>query len=178
MKHGYSSHPLYTKFNQMKQRCYNKKSPLYPTYGGRGIVICDEWLNDVRKFIEWGIANGYDEGHCSINRIDPKKGYSPENCNFMTISQNSSYHPYSGKQDNMFRCGQTIYCKNEKVAQMVREYARTLNRESECGGRDEYNKFDNRIAAKAIADSAVIKASTDSLKDMLARNPLFQEKNN
>lgn len=74
----------------MKQRCYNKNNHKYPQYGGRGIKICDEWLNDVTKFYEWSIKNGYKED-LSIDRIDNDKGYSPENCRWeskLTQSRN------------------------------------------------------------------------------------------
>lgn len=68
----------------MKGRCYNPNNPEYHLYGGRGITICDEWLNDCSKFYKWAYENGYDENakkfSLSIDRIDVNKGYSPDNC--------------------------------------------------------------------------------------------------
>lgn len=46
-------------FSHMKQRCYNKKSNVFKHYGGRGIKICDEWLNNSKKFYDWALSNGY-----------------------------------------------------------------------------------------------------------------------
>lgn len=86
-KHGYTTtdksyHPLYIKFRGMKQRCYDKNFKYYECYGGRGIKICEEWIDSPEKFIEWGLENGYKEG-LTIERINNDEGYSPKNCCFI-----------------------------------------------------------------------------------------------
>lgn len=85
-------------FRQMKTRCYNKNNPSYPRYGKKGIKICDEWMNDRRTFVEWALSHGYKEG-LTIDRIDPDKGYSPDNCQWLTRSENS----HKKKLDNQIR---------------------------------------------------------------------------
>ena len=50
LKHGMSTHPLYKTWSSMLHRCNEKDSRAYPDYGGRGISVCDRWL-DINKFI-------------------------------------------------------------------------------------------------------------------------------
>lgn len=86
-KHGYSYSPLYTVLNSMKDRCYKTNCSCYPNYGGRGIKICQEWLDSVEAFIKWGESNGYSKG-LQIDRKDNDGDYSPENCRFVTRQKN------------------------------------------------------------------------------------------
>lgn len=65
----------------MKQRCYDQNTRTYPRYGGRGILVCDEWKNDFLCFLR-------DMGPCpsvgySLDRVDNEKGYSPQNCRWI-----------------------------------------------------------------------------------------------
>lgn len=82
---------LYKIFQGMKDRCYNVNSSHYKTYGAKGIEICPEWLENggVQNFISWSLDNGYDD-NLSLDRIDNNKGYSPDNCQWVTPSFNSS----------------------------------------------------------------------------------------
>lgn len=84
--HGMSKTIIYHKWVGMKDRCYNKKSKQYNDYGGRGITVCADWLNDFLSFYKWSIENGYKIG-LSIDRIDVNKGYSPDNCRWITMPE-------------------------------------------------------------------------------------------
>jgi hypothetical protein len=86
--HGYRDHPLYDIWCHMKDRCLNSKNPAYHNYGGRGITVCDEWVSDVKCFIDWCLNNGWESG-LEIDREDNDKGYSPINCRIVTSAVNS-----------------------------------------------------------------------------------------
>ena len=70
------------------QRCTNPNNSDYPDYGGRGITLCDRWL-DNRNFIEdVSKLPGYRNIKLQLDRQENDKGYSPENCHLVTAKQN------------------------------------------------------------------------------------------
>lgn len=73
----------------MKQRCCNPNRPNYRYYGGRGITICDEWLNSFQAFSTWSMDNGYQEG-LSIDRIDYNGNYEPSNCRWVSMKEQAA----------------------------------------------------------------------------------------
>jgi hypothetical protein len=81
-----SSSRLYQTWQNMKSRCYYKKDRKYKNYGGRGITICDKWLNNFEAFRDWALSNGYTD-NLTLDRINPDGNYCPENCRFITIQE-------------------------------------------------------------------------------------------
>jgi len=85
--HGLRKSRLYRIYNDMKSRCYNTNVESYESYGNRGILICNEWLNSDNGFItfyNWANENGYSD-KLSIDRIDVNDNYESNNCRWTTM---------------------------------------------------------------------------------------------
>lgn len=70
----------------MMTRCYNSASEFFKYYGGRGIVVCEEWHN-VSIFIGWCELQPFENGMTLDRHPDNDGNYSPENCRFATPKQ-------------------------------------------------------------------------------------------
>lgn len=86
-RHGDHKARLYGILSNIKARCNNPNNPKYEYYGGRGIKVCDEWMNSYILFRDWAIYNGYSDS-LEIDRIENDLGYSPSNCRWVTSSTN------------------------------------------------------------------------------------------
>lgn len=78
----------YGSYKGMIERCYRKKAHNYPFYGGRGIVVCEEW-KDIEKFENWVNISGYKKG-LSLDRIDVNGNYEPDNCRWATPEEQAN----------------------------------------------------------------------------------------
>jgi hypothetical protein len=85
--HGQTLTKEYRIWTHMKTRCYNQNQKYYNRYGGRGIAVCDRWLNSFENFL--ADMGECPEG-CSIDRIDNDKNYCPENCRWATSTQQNN----------------------------------------------------------------------------------------
>jgi hypothetical protein len=91
LKHGRNKRgkkmPEYISWQAMKRRCYNEKNDNYRYYGGRGIKVCDNWINSFTNFFEdmGERPKGY-----TLDRIDPYGNYEPSNCRWATYKQQSN----------------------------------------------------------------------------------------
>lgn len=88
LSHGNSNTRLYRIWTGIKNRCYNPKQDNYAYYGGKGVTVCDEWIQSFDAFYDWAINNGYHES-LTIDRIDVSGNYCPENCRWITAEEQS-----------------------------------------------------------------------------------------
>lgn len=70
-------HPLYDIWSNMVSRCYNPNIPHYPSYGGRGITVCQRWRDSIDAF---AADMGPRPRQWTIERINNDEGYEPANC--------------------------------------------------------------------------------------------------
>lgn len=77
-------------FSGMMNRCYNSNRQDYKYYGGRGITVCQEWIDNPILFEKWSYNNGYND-NLTIDRIDENMGYCPENCRWITQEENARF---------------------------------------------------------------------------------------
>lgn len=110
-KHRKSGTRLYSIYKNMKSRCHNPNYKNYKFWGGKGITICNEWLDDFENFYEWSIKNGYKE-NLTLDRIDNDKDYTPDNCRWVP------YSIQSANRDN------TIKIKIDNEEKVLSEWAR------------------------------------------------------
>ena len=85
-RHKMSGTRIYETWQDMKRRCYNKQNARYDRYGGRGIKVCEEWLNNFQSFYDWAIRKGYYDD-LTIDRIDNDGNYEPSNCRWSTVKE-------------------------------------------------------------------------------------------
>lgn len=75
------------RYFNMRKRCLSKGNKDYKNYGGRGIQICQEWLDDKYSFFKWSYENNY-RPDLEIDRIDNDGNYEPSNCRYITRQEN------------------------------------------------------------------------------------------
>lgn len=101
--HGQTGTRLYAIWSSMKGRCTNPENGAYDDYGGRGVAVCNAWMQ-FEVFRDWALANGYRDDLTIDRHPDPNGNYEPNNCRWATWFQqqrnrrNTIYVTYKGKR--------------------------------------------------------------------------------
>lgn len=89
-KHGFYYHKLYPTYKAMVSRCSKEIDKNYHNYGGRGIKVCDRWLEPSGKgFLNFLEDMGERPEGLTLERVDVNSGYSPENCVWASVQEQS-----------------------------------------------------------------------------------------
>lgn len=101
----------YKTWQKMLRRCLTKTDAAFHRYGGKGITVCERWL----QFENFLADMGQPPQRHSIDRIDGTKGYSPENCRWAT-----------SKEQAVNRCS-TVFVEHNGERLCAKDWARKLN---------------------------------------------------
>jgi len=100
-KHGGAARgrttPEYRAWNAMNQHCTNPRDRLYPTYGARGIRVCDQWRHSFEQFLK--DIGERPAANLVLNLIDKDKGYGPGNVQWATRTVQ-----HSNRRNNILIC--------------------------------------------------------------------------
>jgi hypothetical protein len=124
---------LYRIWRNMKQRCYNPKASKYYLYGGRGIKVCSEWLNNYLVFYKWAISNGY-KNNLTLDRIDSNGDYCPENCRWATYGQqarNTAQNhliTFRGKTQTLHEWASELGIKSRTLHSRLQDYGWSIEK--------------------------------------------------
>ncbi|MCL2377816.1 MAG: AP2 domain-containing protein [Defluviitaleaceae bacterium] len=143
-KHGNTRNKIYNSWRGMKERCLNPNNMHYENYGGRGIRICDEWLN-ASNFIAWALKNGYKEG-LTVDRINNDGNYEPSNCRWTTHGEQAKNRRET-KNKTSGVCG--IYRDARDKSVRYRPYIFANGKNIWLGG---YATLDEAIAVRESAE--------------------------
>lgn len=120
LRHNLSKHPLGVVWYQIMNRCYSPGYKNYSDYGGRGIIVYEEW-HDIEEFVRRAseILGEKPKGDYSIDRIDNDRGYYPDNIRWATRKQQQNNQRISGKLTMKVLADATGYT-SERIRQLTR----------------------------------------------------------
>lgn len=159
--HGESQTRLYKIWSNMRERCYNENGKEFHRYGGRGITVCNEWLNSFEAFRDWALSHEYAED-LTIDRINNDSGYSPENCQWVPRGYNSAKN--FGKTYEEWKNG--VSMANNYYPEAVKKYKAKAYKQIKVEYKREFvEAFEKKLKADGIKKAEFFrKAISDYLK--------------
>jgi hypothetical protein len=110
--HGDTGTTEYLAYAEMRKRCLNPNNHAYTRYGGRGITICQRWMDGYQNFLaDMGRRPSPDH---SLDRIDNEAGYSPENCRWALADTQAK----NRRSSRMFTYEGRSYCMKDLAARL------------------------------------------------------------
>jgi len=153
--HGMRHTKIYRVWQNMKRRCLNTSAINYPIYGGRGISICDRWLECFENFYE-DMKDGHND-NLSLERIDVNGNYCKENCKWVTMAEqcknkrNTAYITYKGVTKRAFDWAEIIGANPKSLSRRV--YLGWSP--EECLFGKQYEKIKKLILAESLLEYVV-----------------------
>lgn len=141
-KHGLNRTRIHRIWCNMKTRCYNKNCTKYKDYGGRGILVCNDWKNCFENFANWARENGYKD-NLTLDRIDNDSGYCPMNCRWTTNAQQSRNQRTNNKYNGI--------CISD-WAKMLKVKRQTLSKYVQRNGWEKAIEHFNQNIPQTISD--------------------------
>lgn len=112
IKHGMSSTKEYAAWAAMIDRCNREGNEYFSKYGGRGVEVCEDWLNNFEAFM-LDMGKAPTKTH-SLERIDNDGNYEPSNCKWGT------------KQEQSQNRSNTVWIEYNGETKCLAEWARTI----------------------------------------------------
>lgn len=125
-----SKHQFYGTWSSMISRCTREKNNRYDIYGGRGIKVCDEWMNS-HNFIMWCESFGSMPKGTQIDRIDNNGNYDPSNCRLVTPKENARNRSTTKLSLEKVQEIKIMYCSGLSQGEIAEQFGVTQTTVSE-----------------------------------------------
>lgn len=154
-RHGQSNSATYRTWAAMKQRCTNSNVTNYRHYGKKGIKVCSKWLNSFQHFVD-DMGEKPSARH-SLDRIDNKGDYSPENCRW-AISQQQVINRGLSRNNSSGRKG---VCWDKRT----RSYAVSIGLNYKSIHLGRFKEYEKAIEMRDLAEKKYFKPILEKLNE-------------